>query len=94
MSAHHRTAAWSKVQREARPIIAATLPRQCVDCPRLVTTDQPWDIGHIVSVANGGTDHLHNLGPSHTACNRSAGGRDGRARQLAGLKQKRRLPTW
>lgn len=94
MSAHHRTAAWSKVQRVMRPRIAATLPARCVNCPHLVMPDQKWEIGHIIDAALGGTNDGTNLGPAHVRCNRSAGGKAGRAKQIATMKNERRLPTW
>lgn len=95
MTAHHRSAGWRKVQRKMRPVIAATLPAQCVNnCGRTVTPDQTWDIGHIVDVALGGSDEPSNLGPAHIRCNRSDGGKAGRAKQIAVTKQDRRLPAW
>lgn len=30
-----------------------------------------WEVDHSRPVANGGTDHLNNLYPAHTSCNRS-----------------------
>lgn len=78
-----------------RPRIAATLPALCVNgCGQLVTPDQQWDISHIVDADKGGTNDSTNLGPGHARCNRSDGGKAGRAKQIAGLKKKRRLPTW
>jgi hypothetical protein len=95
MTAHHRTAAWSKVQRQMRPRIAATLPAPCINrCGKNVTPDQQWDIGHIVSVTAGGSDDPNNLGAAHVRCNRSDGGKEGRAKQLALHKKIRRLPSW
>lgn len=95
MTAHHRTAAWSKVQRVMRPRIAATLPAPCINrCGRLVTPDQKWDIGHIVDAGKGGSDDASNLGPAHVKCNRSDGGKAGRAKQIAKSKTDRRLPAW
>lgn len=78
-----------------RPRIAATLPAPCVNrCGRSVTPDQAWDIGHVVDVGKGGSDDPSNLGPSHVQCNRSDGGKEGRARQIARVKESRRLPQW
>ena len=94
MSRHHRAAKWSTGARRARPIIAATLPAPCIDrCGRLVYPDQAWDVGHIVPLSVGGTADLTNLGPSHSTCNRKAGGRMGAA-ITHGNRTERRLPAW
>jgi len=34
---------------------------------------QGWEVDHSVPRAKGGTDHLNNLWPAHTSCNRSKG---------------------
>lgn len=80
MTAHHRTAAWAKTTRKARPIIKASLPARCVNrCRRggYVYPDQRFDVAHIIDAHLGGTDDLWNLGPAHPGCNRSDGGRAG-----------------
>lgn len=32
-----------------------------------------WEVDHSIPRAKGGTDHLNNLWPAHTSCNRSKG---------------------
>jgi len=99
---HHRTSEWSKVRALNRPRIAATLPAPCVDCHRLVSSEQIWQVGHIVSVviarAMGWTtlqmNHPSNLGPSHRRCNASAGGKLGAAKVNAAKRAKDRKPSW
>ncbi len=84
-------------------MIAATLPAQYVNrCGRLVHPEHQWDVGHVVGVEQatrlGWTrqqiDDPSNLGPAHVRCNRSDGGKEGRAKQLARTRQDRRLPSW
>jgi hypothetical protein len=98
MSAIHRTSKWGTFTRMARPIIARTLPAPCVDpkpgCPGIVTPDQPWDVAHLVS------HHLDPfqpltlaaVGPAHRTCNRTQGGKEGRAKQLQARRTDQRLP--
>lgn len=38
-----------------------------------------WELDHSVPLAEGGTDHLNNLLPAHTSCNRSKQARSSRA---------------
>jgi len=97
MSAHHRTTAWLKISRQAREYITPRLPLACVNCGRPVTTDQRWHVGHIIDSALGGPDTLENLGPSHSRCNTSAGGRLGQKIQQANRRrptQDRNRPPW
>lgn len=103
MSQHHRTPAWSVVLRTIKPRVAAALPLPCVEgCGRTVNPGDTFDLAHIVSVAAakrlGWTERQmndpSNLGPAHPKCNRSAGGRQGRAKQVAAQRQTRRLPQW
>lgn len=103
MSAHHRSASWRSTTRKQRPLIAASLPRLCVNgCGHSVLPEQAWDVGHIVSVVQGRArgwttamiDAPSNLGPAHVKCNRSDGGKEGRAKQLARHKANRRLLQW
>ncbi|QQD75095.1 hypothetical protein I8920_09460 [Curtobacterium sp. YC1] len=103
MSEHHRTTSWKLILRTTKPRVAAALPAPCVNgCGRLVEHGSTFDLGHIVDVAAarrlGWTEQqindASNLGPAHPKCNRSAGGKAGRAIQVAASKQKRRLPSW
>ncbi|RPE75206.1 hypothetical protein EDF39_2878 [Frondihabitans sp. PhB161] len=74
----------------------------CVDCGRPITTGQVFDVGHRVSVskakAEGWTrpmmDAPENLGPSHRACNRSAGGKMGAAKQAKAKADDTRWLPW
>lgn len=38
-----------------------------------------WEVDHSVPVAEGGTDHVNNLLPAHTTCNRSKQARSSRS---------------
>lgn len=57
----------------------AGTPYVCPRCQLPVTTDQRWDVGHAVDVAD--APHLtwdpRNHRPEHATCNRSDGGRRG-----------------
>lgn len=109
MSRHHRKTdgtGWNSSDLKTwKPRIGATLPQPCVDCGHLISPELPdnkWQVGHIVPLWAGGTKTADNLGPSHSngsgprgrSCNQSAGGRMGRAIQLAAKKKDRRLPPW
>ena len=60
-------------QRWARRI--ATLGHiQCATCPTTIHDGDPWDLGHT-------TDRRSYIGPQCPPCNRSDGGRRGRATQ-------------
>lgn len=106
MTGHHRTPEWARLRRRVRPIIAASLPRPCIDCGHPVHPEDRWQVGHVVAVSQGGSDDLSNLGPSHAkgsgprgrACNQIAGGRmgaaiQGKARAVT-RETERRLPKW
>ena len=74
MSQNHKREGWATVYRKS---IEATLPAPCVDCPGIVQPGDPWDVGHIVGIFQGGGHDRSNLGPSHRRCNRSEGGKIG-----------------
>lgn len=84
--------------RKARPIIAATLPAQCVQptCQLggTVYPWQPWDVAHIIDDVHGGGVERSNLGPAHRRCNRSDGGKIGAARANAARKQRKGIRSW
>lgn len=97
MSAHHRTSAWTKITKTMRPILKASLPAPCVNhcvLGGVVYPEQAFDVAHIVDVALGGTDDRSNLGPAHCKCNRSDGGKAGRAKQIATKREALRYPQW
>lgn len=103
MSEHHRTTSWKVILRTVKPRVAAALPSPCINgCGRMVEHGSTFDLGHIVDVAvakrQGWTTQQindpSNLGPAHPKCNRSSGGKAGRAIQVAAQKKKRRLPSW
>jgi len=98
MSAHHRTPAWQRFTRYARPILRASLPAPCVQ-PRcqlggVVEVGQAFDVAHIIPPEHGGEDSLSNVGPAHPRCNRSDGGKAGRTKQVARRQTEKRLPKW
>lgn len=106
MSAHHRTPQWQTIVRVHRPRIKATLPAQCIDCPGVVMPTDRWQVGHRVSVAEAKAmgwsrqqiDHPSNLGPTHSKCNQSAGGKLGAkvssAKAAARRETTKRMPSW
>jgi hypothetical protein len=68
---------------------AGVVGRACARCGRPILPGEPWDLDHIdVPYADGGGGRRL---PSHSRCNRSAGGRAGRARQLAARRRKAML---
>lgn len=94
MSAIHRSSAWAKFTRKARPIIARTLPAPCVECGRPINPGERFHIAHIVAHAIDPTQpiNLAHVGPGHPHCNITAGAKLGRQRQLARQRQDNRLP--
>ena len=97
MTGYHKSPQWARFARKAKPIIAATLPAPCVQ-PRCqlggtVYPEQAWDIGHLPGVALG-EETIELVGPSHRRCNRSDGGKVGRAKQLEQTRTERRRPKW
>ena len=89
MSQHHRRAGWAKHAKAARATIKAQLPMACVHCGYPVYGDAPWDVGHLIDLAKGGS--ITDYGASHRSCNRSAGGTEG-ARKTN--QAKRNTRTW
>lgn len=95
MTAFHRSKEWLSFSRKVRPIIEAQLPLPCVQgCGWPVLPGQRWDVSHLVS------HHLNPfqpltieyVGPGHRHCNRSDGGKEGRAKQLQKKRDGKRLP--
>lgn len=82
-----------------RPIIKATLPAPCINpgpgCSGIVQPDDRFDVSHLTS------HHLdpwqpltaEMVGPAHVSCNRRAGGKEGRAKQIEVKRIDRRLPS-
>jgi len=77
MSQHHRDQKWTTHSPKLREQHSATLPRPCIDCGRMVTREDSWQVGHIRAAMNRGAPTFSNTGPSHTKCNNSSGGRMG-----------------
>jgi len=86
MSERHRTKAYATPAKRMRPILQAQIDSGQVVCRRCfkpITTDQAWDVSHIVDAAiaeaNGwpveAINAPDNLAAEHRTCNRSAGGR-------------------
>lgn len=69
------TRAW----RRLRVGYGARLPVPCWRCGEMIWPGDAFDLGHVHDRALGGGDD--DLAPEHRACNRSAGGRLGRAMQ-------------
>jgi len=84
------------------------LPQPCIDCGRPIHPTDKWQVGHIVSAAQGkaqgwSTTQINaasNLGPSHAkapgqpACNQIAGGKLGAAISNDKARASSRLPKW
>ena len=71
------------LSNRARAMLAPTLPTQCWRCGRMVTEGMRWDVGHIIDISDR-PDLMADpnvWAVEHARCNRSAGGRKGRAIQ-------------
>lgn len=70
--------------RRARAYVGTLLPAPCGRCGQVVTADMAWDVGHIVDQVDAPELAMDpsNWRPEHSRCNRAAGGRKGRSRQL------------
>ncbi|WP_457098838.1 hypothetical protein [Microbacterium sp. P5_E9] len=75
MSHYHRSAAGQRQSKAARAHV--TLPAQCAKCGGIIQPGEPFDMGHVVDVAQGGA--ASPLLPEHRRCNRRSGGRLGAA---------------
>lgn len=56
-----------------RLLIAERDGWQCHWCGEGYMAFNPWEIDHIIALANGGTNHLSNLGLCHKECNQDKG---------------------
>lgn len=77
--------------QQIRASLAETLPTPCWRCGRLVTGDEPWDVGHFLEVdldPEGAYDP-DRYAVEHARCNRRAGAQYGN-RKRAGRRQHRR----
>lgn len=80
MSRGHRSGRWVRVTLNALFALYGDTCRRC-----LATIDRSLSglhplgptIGHVIALADGGTDHLENLRPEHRSCNLRAGRRAG-----------------
>lgn len=64
-----------KLRKQWTPVVNAGGTR-CARCGQLIEPGSEWDLGHT-------DDRRTWTGPEHSTCNRSAGGRNGRAAQAA-----------
>lgn len=70
-----RSAEWKRLRaRWAEAVRAGGVG--CRRCGGPITPGQPWDLGHVVDLADGGAPL--DAAPEHRACNRAAGGRRNR----------------
>jgi hypothetical protein len=101
MSQHHRKGVAGKLAKW-RPAIAATLPAPCVQPSCLlggmVYPDQQWDVAHLPG-RDAYLDPSHHLtrsdvGPGHSKCNRSDGGKVGAAMTNAKHRAKKQMRPW
>jgi 5-methylcytosine-specific restriction endonuclease McrA len=69
--------------RTARKRIAAQLPAPCWRCGRILDTDDPWTVGHIIdrAIAPHLADDPNNQAPECQYCNSSAGATAGNRRR-------------
>jgi 5-methylcytosine-specific restriction endonuclease McrA len=83
MSRHHSDSGWTKELAAIwRKRLEAELPMPCIRCRRWITEDTPraaFEVDHIISLSEGGTNDAENLALSHKKCNRSHGGKQGAA---------------
>mgnify|MGYP001591982256 CR=1 FL=1 len=101
MSAHHNDPTYRRnaaiIRSRTRADHQAGRPVWCIGCGRDITPTQPWDVGHRIDAARGGSHTLDNLGPQHRGENRRAGGRLGaqRTNNTNGTSRTAKgLPTW
>lgn len=73
-------------ERMGTPLLCSFYPRD-PRCPGAVTTDQHWDVDHLVPRSEGGTVRdPNNWAPAHHVCNNRAGGALSAAHRKAGTK--------
>lgn len=77
MSRHHKAAGWAALSKGMREKIKPSLPLPCLHCGKPVLPGQRWDVAHVRDLALGGG--VRRVGPAHSSCNRSAGGKLGAA---------------
>jgi HNH endonuclease len=68
---------YGRTYRENRAVLLAKWNDDpgttCIRCFGTARVNDPWEPGHALDVAQGGTDHISNLRPEHRSCNRKAG---------------------
>lgn len=98
MSRHHVASKHSTDTRKRRAEISTTLPAPCIAAPCLlggvVRPGDKWDVAHRVAAVEGGRTTKQNTGPAHTKCNRSEGGRVGRAIQTRARRAGQEIREW
>ena len=74
---HRHSRHWARLRAgwQVRIDQAGGLP--CWRCGRTIVPGDPWDLGHVIARALGGTDD--DLAPEHRHCSRVAGGELGLA---------------
>lgn len=100
MSQHHRASKHTTYSPRVRRLLAATLPRKCMDCPHVVTEEMRWQVGHLIPANQGGRTTFENCAPSHEwcpwcrkRCNQSSGGRMGAAKVNAARRRAQPRPS-
>lgn len=81
--------AWAgRKATSARAMLALTLPRPCYRCGITIPSAADckemgikWDVEHVVSRVEGGSDEVSSLSVSHSSCNRRAGAKLGHQRK-------------
>lgn len=90
MSKGHDARGWNASTRKYwKARIEASLPQPCARCGVDIQPGSTYDIDHIVSLSQGGLTEADNLSAAHVRCNRSHGGRIGRAKQLGRINEQR-----
>ena len=46
---------------------------RCLCCKKVLITNRKFEVGHVISVKEGGTDEINNLRPICSPCNHSMG---------------------
>lgn len=104
MTAFHRSAAWQAFTKKVRPIISRALPLPCANagaaqgCTGVVMPGDTFDISHIrghdYMLTLNRLPQLHEVGPAHPSCNRSAGAKLAASRRRAKRERENRTPNW
>lgn len=94
MSQHHRAQKWTTHAPKLRAQIKPQLPLPCIDCGNPVFPEDDWQVGHRTPASVGGRPTTANTGPTHTRCNRKAGGKLGAAKTNGRRAESNGIRPW